>query len=74
MASSGVLFGVGAGLRISGQEPAGEWLTGSNANRTVRCEFDIPAGGGAVELVAELRAKSGAVRFALDSLRLVRLD
>ena len=62
--------GAGAGLRISGKDPAGEWLTGT-ASKAVSYEFD--AEGGEVVLVAELRATKGEAVFALESLRLVRV-
>ena len=62
--------GAGAGLRISGKDPAGEWVTGAAA-KAVSYEFD--AAGGEVVLVAELRATKGEAVFALDSLRLVRV-
>jgi hypothetical protein len=66
--------GPGAGLRISGQEPATEWMHGDSDWRNFSFEFDVPDDGGEVVLVAELRANKGEARFALDSLRLVRLE
>ena len=62
--------GAGAGLRISGKEPAGEWLTGSGAAKAMSYEFDAD---GEVVLVAELRAVKGEAVFAMESLRLVRV-
>ena len=65
--------GAGAGLRISGKDPAGEWMRGNSEWRAVNYEFDVPEDGGDVVFVAELRGRKGEARFALDSLRLVRL-
>ncbi len=65
--------GDGAGLRISGRDPEGEWVRGDSDWRAVKYEFDVSEDGGEVVLVAELRAKKGEARFALDSMRLVRL-
>ena len=64
--------GDGAGLRISGKDPAVEWVRGDADWRAVNYEFDVEDDGEVV-LVAELRGKKGEARFALDSLRLVRL-
>jgi hypothetical protein len=66
--------GPGAGLRISGQEPSIEWVRGDSDWRNFSFEFDVPDDGGEIVLVAELRANKGEARFALDSLRLVRLE
>jgi hypothetical protein len=66
--------GPGAGLRISGQEPSIEWVRGDSGWQNFSFEFDVPDDGGEVVLVAELRASKGEARFALDSLRLVRLE
>ena len=66
--------GPGAGLRISGQEPSIEWVRGDSDWRNFSFEFDVPGDGGEIVLVAELRANKGEARFALDSLRLVRLE
>ena len=65
--------GDGAGLRISGKDPWGEWARGNSDWRQVNYEFDVPEDGGDVVFVAELRGRKGEARFALDSLRLVRL-
>ena len=65
--------GDGAGLRISGKDPTAEWVRGDSDWRAVNYEFDVAEDGGEVVLVAELRGKKGEARFALDSLRLVRL-
>ena len=65
--------GDGAGLRISGKDPVVEWARGSSDWRAVHYEFEVPEDGGEVVLVAELRGRKGEARFALDSLRLVRL-
>ncbi len=65
--------GDGAGLRISGKDPTIEWARGDSDWRAVNYEFDVTEDGGEVVLVAELRGKKGEARFALDSLRLVRL-
>ena len=65
--------GDGAGLRISGKDPSVEWVRGDADWRAVHYEFDVAEDGGEVVLVAELRGKKGEARFALDSLRLVRL-
>ena len=64
--------GTGAGLRISGQEPAVEWTRGDADWRAVNYEFEVSEDNAEVVLVAELRASRGEARFALDSLRLVR--
>ncbi len=65
--------GTGAGLRISGKDPAGEWLTGNEQNKPLAYEFDAPDDGGEVVLVAELRATKGEALLPLDGLRLVRV-
>ncbi len=65
--------GDGAGLRISGKDPTIEWARGDSDWRAVNYEFDVAEDGGEVVLVAELRGRKGEARFALDSLRLVRL-
>ena len=65
--------GDGAGLRISGKDPEVEWARGDSDWRAVNYEFDVPDDGGEVVLVAELRGRKGEARFALDSLRLIRL-
>ena len=67
------VVGDGAGLRISGKDPNGEWMRGDADWRAVQYEFDVAEDGGEVVLVAELRGRKGEVRFALDSLRLVRV-
>jgi hypothetical protein len=63
--------GVGAGLRISGEKRANQ-LTGDTDWRELAYDFEVPDGGGEIELVCELRAKKGDVWFAAASLRLVR--
>ena len=65
--------GTGAGLRISGKDPTGDWVRGNSDWHAVNYEFDVSEDGGDVVLVAELRGRKGEARFALDSLRLVRL-
>jgi hypothetical protein len=65
--------GDGAGLRISGQDPTGEWVRGDSDWRPVNYEFEVGGDGREVVLVAELRGRKGEARFALDSMRLVRL-
>lgn len=70
----GVGDGDGAGLRISGQDPAGEWLAGNSDWKTVHYEFDVSEDVGEVVLVAELRSDRGEAWFAADSLRLIRRD
>ena len=65
--------GDGAGLRISGKDPTGDWVRGDSDWRAVNYEFEVAEDGGEVVLVAELRGHKGEARFALDSLRLVRL-
>ncbi len=67
------ITGGGAGLRISGSEPEGEWVAGSHANHAISYEFEVPESGGDVVLVAELRATKGEALFSVGSLRLVRL-
>ena len=62
--------GAGAGLRISGKDPVGEWVTGSGVAKALSYEFDAD---GEVVLVAELRAAKGEAVFAMESLRLVRV-
>lgn len=64
--------GIGAGLRISGNEAEGEWIAGNHANHAIACEFDVPDGGGDVVLIAELRAAKGEAVFSLGSFRLLR--
>jgi hypothetical protein len=70
----GVRDGDGAGLRISGRDPAGEWLAGDSDWKALDYEFEVPDDGGEVVLVAELRARKGEARFAADSMRLVRAN
>ena len=65
--------GDGAGLRISGKDPTVEWARGDSDWRSVHYEFEVPDDGSEVVLVAELRGRKGEARFALNSLRLVRL-
>ena len=65
--------GDGAGLRISGKDPTGDWVHGDSDWRPVNYEFDVAEDGGEVVLVAELRGRKGEARFAVDSMRLVRL-
>lgn len=67
------VVGDGAGLRISGKDPTGEWVRGDSDWKPVNYEFDVSDDGGEVVLVAELRGRKGEARFALDSMRLVRL-
>ncbi len=65
--------GEGAGLRISGsQEPRANGLAGDTDWRKLSYQFRIEAPLREVELVAELRARSGEAWFDEDSLRLVR--
>ena len=66
--------GPGAGLQIPGRGPEIETVRDDSDWRNFSFEFDVPADGGEVILVAELRANKGEARFALDSLRLVRLE
>jgi spore coat protein H len=68
----GVRDGDGAGLRISGRDPAGEWIGGNSDWKTIQYDFEVPDDGGEVVLVAELRAGKGEAWFAADSLRLVK--
>lgn len=65
--------GDGAGLRISGRDPSGEWVRGDSDWRLATYEFEVNGDGSEVVLVAELRGRKGEVRFAADSMRLVRL-
>ena len=67
------LEGDGAGLRISGKDPTGDWVHGDSDWRPVNYEFEVADDGGDVVLVAELRGRKGEARFAVDSMRLVRL-
>ncbi len=70
----GVRDGDGVGLRISGRDPAGEWLAGDSDWRAIDYEFEVPDEGDEVVLVAELRARHGEAWFAADSMRLVRAN
>jgi hypothetical protein len=70
----GVRDGDGVGLRISGRDPAGEWLAGDSDWKTIHYEFEVPDEGGEVVLVAELRARQGEALFAADSMRLVKAN
>jgi spore coat protein H len=69
----GIGDGDGVGLRISGRDPAGEWLAGDSDWKTIHYEFDV-TDGDEVVLVAELRAGRGEVWFAADSMRLMRVN
>jgi spore coat protein H len=64
--------GTGAGLRISGGKRTNK-LEGDASWTKLEHFFDVPEGGGEVELVCELRADKGKVWFDRDSLRLQRL-
>jgi spore coat protein H len=67
--------GEGAGLRISGtREPRRDKLTGDSEWTKLEFEFGVAEPVTTVELVCELRAKSGEVWFDADSLRLVQLS
>jgi hypothetical protein len=70
----GVRDGDGAGLRISGRDPAGEWLAGDSDWKAIDYEFEVADDGGEVVLVAELRAREGEAWFAADSIRLSRAN
>jgi hypothetical protein len=64
----------GASLRVTGfprREPGS--LTGDHQESPLRVEFQVGGREQDVELVCELRARSGEARFDLDSLRLIRL-
>ncbi len=64
--------GEGVGLRISGQEPKTERVSGDVSWKSLSYEFDVPEEERDVVLVAEMRGTKGEAWFALDSLRLVR--
>lgn len=64
--------GSGAGLRVSGGVRSGR-LEREGTWDTLSHEFEVDAQG-RVELVAELRATAGAVRYNAESLVLVRLS
>lgn len=64
--------GAGAGLRISGGKRTNK-LEGDAPWQKIEYEFDVSTDGDEKELVCELRAKRGAVWFAMDSLKLTRL-
>lgn len=70
-ADASEIAGDGAGLRISGKDPAGEWITGTRPGAALSYEFEAPAGG--LVLVAELRAKRGEILFPVKDLQLVRV-
>jgi hypothetical protein len=70
----GVGEGDGAGLRISGRDPAGAWLAGDSDWKTMQYEFEVSDEGDEIVLVAELRAGLGEAWFAADSLRLTKVD
>jgi hypothetical protein len=61
----------GAALRLSGQ-PGTTGVLGT-ATRTLDLEFEVSEETADLELVLELRAKSGTVLFRKDSLRLTKL-
>ncbi len=66
--------GEGAGLRISGTQKAREnRLVGDTPWTKLDFEFDVIQPDDEVELVCELRAKSGQVWFDQASLRLVKV-
>ncbi len=62
----------GAGIRIAGTGRADE-VVGTTAWRELSQEIDIPEDRRAVELVLELRARSGRAWFDRESLRLERI-
>jgi hypothetical protein len=62
--------GEGAGIRISGSSRSNH-LTGTSDWQTLSFDFELPEPGD-VELVAELRANRGSVRFEGPSMKLVR--
>ena len=62
----------GAGIRLAGTGRADE-VVGTTAWRELSQEIDIPEDRRAVELVLELRARSGRAWFDRESLRLERM-
>jgi len=70
----GVRDGNGVGLRISGRDPVGEWLSGDSDWKTIHYDFEVPDDGSEVVLVAELRAGRGEACFATNSMRLVKAN
>jgi spore coat protein H len=65
-------IGAGAGLRISGGKRTNK-LEGDAPWTKLEHFFEVPDGGGEIELVCELRATKGKVWFDRDSLRLQKL-
>lgn len=70
--TTGVRDGEGVCLRISGQDPQGEWIAGDSGWKLLHFEFEVPDEQNEVVLVAELRAARGEVWFAADSLQISR--
>jgi hypothetical protein len=63
--------GEGAGIRISGsQQPRGNKVVGTSVEKELTFDFNAP--GGEIELVCELRATRGEVKFDASSLKLTR--
>lgn len=64
----------GARLRVANQPGAASRpLTGDTDWQRLEAEFEVTAESPEAELICELRARSGAAWFDLESLRLVRL-
>ena len=65
----------GASLRLTGV-PGGEFggMRGDQGFKTLQVPFEIAAPEQEVQLICELRARSGDAWFDLDSLRVVRLQ
>ncbi|HTL15791.1 MAG TPA: CotH kinase family protein, partial [Patescibacteria group bacterium] len=64
----------GAGLRIAGHPRESENLVGTAGWQLLSTEFRIEGNVGEVDLICELRARSGEVWFDYGSLRLVKLE
>ena len=62
----------GANLRVAGRSQRSSRLTGTSAWKTLEVDFDVRVPEEKVELICELRASAGEVRFERDSLVVIR--
>ncbi len=62
----------GASLRVAGRSQRSSKLTATSAWKTLEVDFDVRVPEEKVELICELRASAGEVRFERDSLVVIR--
>lgn len=64
----------GAALRVSGDRPRSEAVTGDSEGIPLFVEFEVTAPEEGVRFQCEVRASAGVAWFETDSLRLIRRD